>query len=280
MKRAYHIHTSHSDGVASIDLIIEKAITYSVEEISICDHDTLNGVYEIKNKLPENIKLIPGIEISAKNTKKDINFLNKNISLHILGYDFDLDNELFSTRIFNLVKKNNQMCFEIIKRWKVKYKFLSFDELSKNKSNKQIFKTDVAKYFVQKKIAKDIDDAFIKYINHPLCSDLHTYNISIKEAIDFIHEANGIVVWAHPFDILFASEKNSIKQDEVIDILDKLMEYKIDGLEVYYENYSLDQIKFLESLAKNHNLKLFGGSDYHGRDSDFFVCAKWKGYDL
>ena len=64
--------------------------------------------------------------------------------------------------------------------------------------------------------------------------------------------------------------------DEVELILEELIKFGIDGLEVYYEAYNENQIKQLSRLCDRHSLDKFGGSDFHGKPNDKFICTKWE----
>ena len=47
-----------------------------------------------------------------------------------------------------------------------------------------------------------------------------------------------------------------------------MKEYGIEGMECYYSRYSEEEIKFLVKTAKENNLFITGGSDYHGKNKD------------
>ena len=83
-----HIHTNCSDGDNSIYEVIDMAINNKLDMISITDHDTI-GAYEeelFDYAKDNNIKIIPGVEISTKNDK---------CGIHVLGYNIDLNNKEF-----------------------------------------------------------------------------------------------------------------------------------------------------------------------------------------
>lgn len=81
-----HIHSNYPDGKFSPKEIIDMAKQNNVKYISITDHDNIGGysneLFEYANK--NNITLIPGVEISTKTDK---------CGIHILGYNFDLNNK-------------------------------------------------------------------------------------------------------------------------------------------------------------------------------------------
>lgn len=90
-----HIHTTYSDGVLTPKEVIDEALVNKVSTIAICDHDTIdaytNELFEYAKE--KAIKLITGVEISTK-TKK--------CGIHVLGYNFDLNNDEFRKKLYNL----------------------------------------------------------------------------------------------------------------------------------------------------------------------------------
>lgn len=91
-----HIHTTNSDGSLTPKQVIDEAYKNNVDVIAIADHDTTNAYTDelLKYAQSKNIKLINAVEISTKTSKAGI---------HVLGYNFDLDNEnmqefLYQTR--------------------------------------------------------------------------------------------------------------------------------------------------------------------------------------
>ncbi len=65
-----HIHTVYSDGIMSVDKVIEYARKLGLNGISITDHDTLQGTIKaieiVRNKNIKDFIVIPGVEISSK----------------------------------------------------------------------------------------------------------------------------------------------------------------------------------------------------------------------
>ena len=81
-----HIHTTCSDGALSPKQVVDESIKNGVDTIAIADHDTTAAYTEdLFNYAKEKgINLIPAVEISTK--------INK-CGIHVLGYNFDLQNE-------------------------------------------------------------------------------------------------------------------------------------------------------------------------------------------
>ena len=78
-----------------------------------------------------------------------------------------------------------------------------------------------------------------------------------KEVIEAIHTAGGKAFLAHPFEYKFEDTIGFI--DEIRNIAE------LDGIEVYHPSSADDDKKdILYEYARNNNLYISGGSDFHG----------------
>lgn len=60
-----HTHTSYSDGMYSPENIIELANKNNTKILSIADHDTINGLKELRENLKSDMLGINGVEFSS-----------------------------------------------------------------------------------------------------------------------------------------------------------------------------------------------------------------------
>ncbi len=75
----------------------------------------------------------------------------------------------------------------------------------------------------------------------------------VNFVLDLIHSSKGIAVMAHPY--MFDN----------IELLKDLTEAgKLDGIEVSHHSANEEQRKWLSDFAKEHDLLVTGGSDFHG----------------
>lgn len=92
-----HTHTVHSDGVLTPIELIDRAHDNGVSVLSIADHDTL-GAYEDESTFEQakkrEIRLIPGVEISAK---------YRSVGIHVLGLFIDHENDA----LHNVLKRQH-----------------------------------------------------------------------------------------------------------------------------------------------------------------------------
>ena len=80
---------------------------------------------------------------------------------------------------------------------------------------------------------------------------------TVGDAIDVIHAAGGVAVWAHPFwDVA--------DPDEVLRTIDEFRANGLDGVEVFYPTHDRERTAFLHDACAERGLLMTGSSDYHG----------------
>jgi len=80
---------------------------------------------------------------------------------------------------------------------------------------------------------------------------------STERAIELIHGAGGVAIWAHPFW--------DIEQPEpVLAALDHFHAAGLDGVEAFYVTHGEEQTKLLAARCEELDLLTTGSSDFHG----------------
>ena len=83
------------------------------------------------------------------------------------------------------------------------------------------------------------------------------------QAIEAIHEAGGVAIWAHPFwDIS--------DPDEVLASLQRFHELGIDGVEAFYITHDEPQTRLLSGRAAELGMLTTGSADFHGPENRQF----------
>jgi len=246
-----HLHSDNSDGSFSVKELLEKVREANIKIFALTDHDTVNGLFEIeKTKLPADIKFINGVELTCK---------LRDIKCHILGYNINPQNKDL-TELIVLGKKLRRTKLEtrikyLKEVWNIE---LTKDELEWLYSRKSVVKTHIANILVNRGLSDNNVDAMKKYLDACKTGDT---KFDGEEAIKTIIAAGGIPVWAHP---LGGEGEEHLSEEEFLPKLKTMIECGIKGLECYYSRYDMKEIEFLKSCAKENNLLISGGSDWHG----------------
>jgi 3',5'-nucleoside bisphosphate phosphatase len=244
-----HIHTTASDGKFTPVEIVQKARQAGLLYIAICDHDSTEGVVPAREAALKStgITVISGTEINTDIPAGE---------LHILGYDYDLNNpELKKTleRLRNSRVERAQKIVSKLRKMGIKIDFVRVQELA---GEGAIGRPHIAQAMLEKGYISSFREAFIKYINRGGPAYVERDKITPVEAIQLIVRAGGLPVLAHP-----------MTYDKFEAAIAELKPTGLVGMEVYYNNYSAEQTQRLLKIADSFNLIPTGGSDYHGLDS-------------
>ena len=130
-------------------------------------------------------------------------------------------------------------------------------ELERQFPGATLTRAHFAKFFVEKGLWHNKDEAFNKYIGEGCPFYVKKTYVSPDEAIDVIHRAGGIAILAHP--LLY-----HMTDQELESMVAHLKTLGLDGIETMYSTYSNAQQLYMLHLAADYQLLKSGGSDFHG----------------
>lgn len=244
-----HLHSDCSDGTMSPDEIVHEAVKRELYAISLTDHDTLDGVKQIKkSKDIEKIHFISGIEMSCEALKKEI---------HILGYGIDENQDAFNQKLECIREGRSHRNEDMIHMFQKDGFPITLEKLKHGNGDTVITRAHFARVLVEEGICKSKDEAFQKYLGDDCKYYLKKPFFDPKEAISMIQSAEGVAVLAHPFQYNFSNK-------QLEDLICEWKEYGLEGIEVYHSSHHIGQSSRLKEWCCKYALMSTGGSDYHG----------------
>jgi len=247
-KADLHVHTTASDGRYSPTEIIRKAAEAGLTVIAISDHDTVDGIPEAISAAKQfpQLRVIPALEIST-----DV----PNGEVHVLGYFIDYTNKNFGDSLMRMRNSRVERAYKMTEKLRALGCKIEWERVREIAGSSTLGKPHIAQALLEKGYIKSFKEAFEKYIGHNGPAYVKREKLTPAEAVQLILKANGLPVLAHPLAI--PDTESTIKE---------LATSGMMGIEVYYADYSLEQINSLFKLANTYNLIPTGGSDYHGID--------------
>lgn len=296
-----HMHSEHSHEkdvnitvAGLLDIAQERAMETGKEcVISITDHNSTLSATEAKEILAKNkekysmISFISGVEMSVR-----LDELGKSKSgnsifshCHMLGYGYDESNEklkAYSKITHYIVGEDKNFGQQIMatrnilcEMFDVEIDLLDLLPLIKTVSIDEIkekfVETVVSKYNLNReKVEKVASKVFVnKKLEDPKI--ISKSRLKISEASKLICDAGGKCSIAHPsFIYYYVSEIGKLEKKKEIfaDFLKNcqyVTENRISGIEVFYKHGTKDGFSnILYNIAKENNLYITCGSDYHG----------------
>ncbi len=268
MKIDLHIHTNKSaDGQLTARQIIERAKKLDMDIIAISDHDSVSALSEgVKWAKEYEIGFVPATEISA--------VMDDGTLLHILGFNIDYHDHRFISREKE-VKKRLRSFGEILmqKAWDFGFMFdrdkvlaAANEGIVEPESIGEIVLQDsrnnqderLKEFRIGGRLADNPYFNFYRefYAQGKPCYTDEDFSLPIKEAAELIHSCGGVMVLAHPC--------HNIGYDE--GKLKEIISYGLDGVEVYSTYHNQKAIDYYYRKAKEYNLLMSVGSDFHGHN--------------
>jgi len=246
----FHSHTTVSDGSLSPRQLVEKAFNEGIKTIAITDHDNIGGISDASKRGKElGIKVIPGVEISIDYSPG---------TMHMCGYNIDINNkELLNGLVFVQEARRNRNP-EIIKKMNKLGIDINLDEVKSVAGSDQIGRPHFARILIEKGYAKDIKEAFEKYLAKGAPCYLDKKRLSLDKAIKMILNAKGLPVLAHPVQLGLKDEA------EYREFFQEMKNKGVLGIEAYSSHQTDVENQMFFNLATELDMMVFGGSDFHG----------------
>lgn len=242
-KTDLHTHTFHSDGFYSPEDLVIKAHAQEIEQLSLTDHDSVNGISEaIECAKKFGIEIIPGLEISS-----DI----RDTEVHILGYFIDPDNLELAHYLNFFREERYKRAIRILKKLNILGFDITIDDVLVFAKTSAIGRPHIAQALLAKGQVKSFFEAFYKYIGNHAPAYERKVHLSPQSAFKIINDAGGLSFIAHPGNM-----------PEIL--IKELIDAGVDGIEVIHPSHSPEQTRFYRGIVNEYFLLECGGSDFHG----------------
>jgi len=239
-----HIHTDFSDGTMSPEQVVKEASKLNFRTIAITDHDTVDAIEiaQIVGNM-EGVDIIPALELSSNYNSVDI---------HLLGYFVDIKNIALLEKLAELRSERVERIKKITKKLRALGVNIEDQEVFNVSKEGSPGRMHIADVLCSKGYCSGIRESFQKYLSDNGPAYVPKEAITLKDAIELIISSDGVPVLAHP---------GVNKRDTLIP---KMVEYGLQGIEVYYPTHQPDAVKRYMRFAKKYDLVATGGSDCHG----------------
>ena len=155
MRVDLHSHSNCSDGKLSPDELTQRALSLSIDILSITDHDTTEAYKKVTPIETSRLTLVPGIEFSTHWNK---------IGIHILGLNIKLNNESLREGITfqqHARLKRAEHISEKLSKLGIEDPLPSVQKLA---GNKYVGRLHFARHLVNTGFARNTNQAFRKYL--------------------------------------------------------------------------------------------------------------------
>ena len=249
-----HLHTTFSDGTLTPTQLVSLCAERGLKTICISDHDTTNGLpeaFEAASAYPD-ITVIPGIELSTDVPGSEI---------HILGYFVDHKDASLQTILEEFRSGREDRGMKMVENLNDLGLGISWDRVQQIAGDASIGRPHIAQALVEAGYVKYPRDAFDEYLGRNGSAYVERPKLLPEDAVRLLIEHGALPVMAHPTYSASKSDRDGVSS--LPDILNSLKAAGLVGMEVYYGDYTPEQVEWLRGLAEEFDLIPCGGSDYH-----------------
>lgn len=259
-----HVHSTCSDGTFTPEELVDYAIQKGLTAFALTDHDTVNGLdrairyaEELRqtqaaspsdapaSQVPE---VIPGIELSTEYQGKDI---------HMVGLFIDYRQPEFAHYLEDFIRsrenRNEKMC-ALLREHDID---ITYEALLAEFPGAVITRAHFARYLLSHGYIQSMKEAFDRYVGDHCPCFVPREKVTPAQAVELILGAGGVPVLAHP--ILY-----HMSDDRLDTLVAELKKIGLVGIEAIYSTYNTAEERQIRGLASKYDLKISGGSDFHG----------------
>jgi 3',5'-nucleoside bisphosphate phosphatase len=254
-------HSTCSDGALRPSAVVAAAHAAGVELLALTDHDTVDGVDEaLEAAAACGLRVVPAAELSAIEGDRE--------DLHILGYLLDHRSPALLETLEGFRADRDRRAHRMADALREAGLELDFPD----RGGKPVGRPHLAQAAFEHpanrmRLADEEIVNFSQLLEAYLVPGAPAYRRrttpTVPEAIEAIHAAGGVAVWAHPFWDVDADA-------EVLDLTDRFVELGLDGVEAFYITHTEHQTRLVAGHCAGRGLLSTGSADFHGPEHPRF----------
>ncbi|MBQ7584648.1 MAG: PHP domain-containing protein [Desulfovibrionaceae bacterium] len=244
-----HTHSTFSDGTKTPEELLALAKEIGLQALALTDHDTCNGLVRAEAAAKaEQIQFIRGCELSTRSELGE---------LHILGLWVPKDCQKLESQLAILRQRRDDRNVKIVHKLNTLGLPLTMEDVLACVGQGTMGRPHIAQAMVKKGYVPSIQKAFSEYLSPKGKAFVPKDIFQTEEAVKLLAESKALVCLAHP--LLHHYPTNWMH-----DKIKVLVDCGLDALEVWHTEHSPDAVQQCLAWAKEFNLGVSGGSDYHG----------------
>lgn len=245
-----HCHSTASDGGLSPTEVVERAAGQGVGVLALTDHDTIDGVAQARAAADAwGVCLIDGVELSCQ---------WRGQTIHIVGLDFDGEHPAFRQALAGQESVRHTRAGTIDQRLQ-KQGLPSVLEAATALAAGVPGRPHFAQALVEAGVVPGMKQAFQRYLGTGKPGDVGSCWPELAEVVQWILEAGGIAVLAHP-------RRYGLTNNKLRQLVRGFQNAGGQALEVLSAGHSPQDSGYLARLCTENGLWASGGSDFHWPD--------------
>ncbi len=244
-----HCHTTYSDGVLSPEDLVQRAFDNKVTGLAITDHDNclaFSAAQVTADLL--GVSLIAGIEFSSQWRGRGI---------HIVGLNIDPQSLVIKEAEQYMSLQREKRAVEISEKLSKLGINGSLEAARKYAPSEQLGRPHFAQFLVEARHAKNIAQAFKRYLGSGKPGDVKQVWPEVAVVVDWITQAGGVAVIAHPL-------KYKMTRTKLRELCDEFKCHGGGAIEIVSGGHQSNiETRDMADLANRFELLGSSGSDFH-----------------
>ena len=255
-----HCHSVVSDGTLTPEVLAERAKTNGVELWALTDHDEIGGQHRaMAAAKAQGMAYLTGTEIS-------VTFAGETV--HIVGLGFDPEDASLKQGLHNTRNGREQRAREMSDSLAQAGIHGAFEGALKFVGNPELIsRTHFARHLVETGVCKETNEVFRKYLTEGKPGYVPHRWASLKDAITWITQANGMAIIAHPGRYNFSANAEYA-------LFTEFKAHGGRGVEVVTGSHTKQEFVKYAETAKEFGLAASRGSDFHSPDESHTDLGK------
>jgi 3',5'-nucleoside bisphosphate phosphatase len=275
-------HSTHSDGALPAAEVVRRAADAGVQLLALSDHDTVSGVSEaIAAGERLGVRVVPAVEISAVDDGPgEEGGPGTARELHILGYRIDHAGPAITARLSDFLADREQRTLRMrdalrevgfeLDEAEIEERIAAGKPIGRPHLAAAVLSAPANAERLQEEGIDDIGSLIRGYLIEGKPAFRLRQTPTVGEAVEAIHAAGGVAIWAHPFwDIS--------DPGEVLATVERFHALGMDGVEAFYITHTREQTELLAKRCAELGLLSTGSADFHGPENRQF--SKFMAFD-
>ncbi|MBU1002431.1 MAG: PHP domain-containing protein [Proteobacteria bacterium] len=257
-----HTHSTMSDGTLTPTELVALGKRSGLRALALTDHDITDGLPEaLAAGLEYELEVIPGCELAVDS---DTGFM------HLLGLFLPAQPTRLNAAMTWLRERRASRNTRICDKLQSLGLNVTYERVLEIAGEGTVGRPHIAKAIMEAGGADSVQNAFDVYIGDRGRAYLPKDKLTPEKAIALLKEEGATTILAHPYtlDLDDKAEAQRIKE---------LKDMGLDGIEVFYTEHTRTMTDKFATLAKDLDLLVSGGSDFHGTVKPSISLGRGRG---
>ncbi|MFW6639581.1 PHP domain-containing protein [Nocardiopsis algeriensis] len=253
-----HSHSSVSDGSDTPAEVIGHAVAAGLDVLALTDHDTVGGVREAAEHLPAGFTLVPGMELSCA---------YRGSSVHLVSYLFDPEHPALVRELRRIRSDRASRAGEMVDKLQALGVAVTWERVleiagagrDEYADANTIGRPHIARAIVEAGAARDVQDAFDRWIGSGGPAFASRYALDPVRAVELVRAAGGVCSLAHP-----GRAEGALNDAVPLELVERMAAAGLGGIEADHPAHNREETGYWRGVAADLGVVVTGSSDDHG----------------